>query len=69
MILKVDINECPETGTLIDYLLVTDEGDIVGRLGPDGATEKEKEDLLDDLGLKGPWGGAQSSRVILEVES
>lgn len=69
MRLKVDICECAETGTLIDYLLVTEEGDIIARLGPEGATEKQKEGLLEDLGILGPFGGSQSSRVILEVES
>ena len=40
---RVDIDECPETGTLIDYILVDDNGHIVARLGPQMATEHEKE--------------------------
>jgi len=66
--LRVDISECPETGKLVDYLLVDEEGRVVARLGPEGATEKEKQDLLEDLGMRGPWGnGGLGSTVRLEV--
>jgi len=67
--LRVDILECDVTGKVVDYVLVNDHGDVIARLGPDGATEREKEDLLDDLGMKGPWGnGGYGSEVGLEVK-
>ena len=69
MRLRLDIIECELTGRVVDYVLVNENGYVIARLGPDGATQREKDDLLDDLGLRSPWGCTGGSAVVFHVES
>jgi hypothetical protein len=57
--LRIDIIECPETGALIDYVLVDDFDHVVARLGPD--FEKHKTVWMTEMGLM------TGQRVTLEV--
>ena len=56
MMLRVDLVECPETGALVDFVLVDEHGHVIARLGPDLISSSEAEgwkmDLLDALGWK-----------------
>lgn len=58
--LRVDVIECPETGTLIDYVLMDDFGHVVARLGPE--FEKLKDTWMQEMGIRA------GDRVTLEVE-
>ena len=61
--LHIDIDECPDTGELIDYILVDDHRNVIARLG--ASHTKDKAEFLDFLGILAPWGGCRGEAVIL----